>query len=133
MAVSPLSVERREQIFPTLTESQLQRISRFGTRRPVKDGEILFRQGDDKAHFFVVLQGALDVVQPQGETETLIVRHEPGNFTGETAMLAGRRALATGRFRGDGEVVDIPPDRKSTRLNSSHLGISYAVFCLKKK
>src|SRR5262245_32535423 len=27
----------------------------------------------------------------------------------------------------------VPPDRKSTRLNSSHLGISYAVFCLKKK
>src|ERR1035438_10575745 len=25
------------------------------------------------------------------------------------------------------------PDRKSTRLNSSHLGISYAVFCFKKK
>src|SRR5262245_42030144 len=25
------------------------------------------------------------------------------------------------------------PNRKSTRLNSSHLGISYAVFCLKKK
>src|SRR5262245_63740600 len=25
------------------------------------------------------------------------------------------------------------PDRKSTRLNSSHLGISYAVFCLKQK
>src|SRR5436853_1646594 len=27
----------------------------------------------------------------------------------------------------------IARDRKSTRLNSSHLGISYAVFCLKKK
>src|SRR5688500_19701492 len=27
----------------------------------------------------------------------------------------------------------VPPDRKSTRLNSSHLVISYAVFCLKKK
>src|SRR5437899_9215784 len=27
----------------------------------------------------------------------------------------------------------VPIDRKSTRLNSSHLGISYAVFCLKKK
>src|SRR2546426_9060541 len=27
----------------------------------------------------------------------------------------------------------IAPDRKSTRLNSSHLVISYAVFCLKKK
>src|SRR5262245_62629846 len=29
--------------------------------------------------------------------------------------------------------LDDRPDRKSTRLNSSHLGISYAVFCLKKK
>src|SRR2546426_5185632 len=30
-------------------------------------------------------------------------------------------------------VGDEPQDRKSTRLNSSHLVISYAVFCLKKK
>src|SRR5262245_62426457 len=30
-------------------------------------------------------------------------------------------------------VLCVPRDRKSTRLNSSHLGISYAVFCLKKK
>src|SRR5256885_5879199 len=29
--------------------------------------------------------------------------------------------------------VWLDPDRKSTRLNSSHLVISYAVFCLKKK
>src|ERR1035438_6645353 len=32
-----------------------------------------------------------------------------------------------------GENTTLTPDRKSTRLNSSHLGISYAVFCLKKK
>src|SRR5437899_9346111 len=30
-------------------------------------------------------------------------------------------------------LLEAAPDRKSTRLNSSHLGISYAVFCLKKK
>src|SRR5258705_6951210 len=36
---------------------------------------------------------------------------------------------ASARFRRKCE----EPDRKSTRLNSSHLGISYAVFCLKKK
>src|SRR5262245_64985426 len=36
---------------------------------------------------------------------------------------------------GAGEHHEAAPgeDRKSTRLNSSHLGISYAVFCLKKK
>src|SRR5207249_7248131 len=30
-------------------------------------------------------------------------------------------------------VLQFPSDRKSTRLNSSHVSISYAVFCLKKK
>src|SRR5207253_9171672 len=30
-------------------------------------------------------------------------------------------------------VADVTEDRKSTRLNSSHVAISYAVFCLKKK
>src|SRR3989475_5457792 len=33
----------------------------------------------------------------------------------------------------NGEIGDICADRKSTRLNSSHSQISYAVFCLKKK
>src|SRR5205814_3024261 len=33
----------------------------------------------------------------------------------------------------NGNYQAMRPDRKSTRLNSSHLGISYAVFCLKKK
>src|SRR5262245_63679213 len=32
-----------------------------------------------------------------------------------------------------GRADEAEQDRKSTRLNSSHLGISYAVFCLKKK
>src|SRR5207253_4164191 len=35
--------------------------------------------------------------------------------------------------RGDQLVELAPLDRKSTRLNSSHVAISYAVFCLKKK
>src|SRR2546426_8396160 len=34
---------------------------------------------------------------------------------------------------GESASYRIPRDRKSTRLNSSHLVISYAVFCLKKK
>src|SRR2546430_12678413 len=36
-------------------------------------------------------------------------------------------------WRGDGGLKDRDGDRKSTRLNSSHSQISYAVFCLKKK
>src|SRR5690625_5521258 len=41
--------------------------------------------------------------------------------------LSGREVAEVGGNRGRAE------DRKSTRLNSSHVAISYAVFCLKKK
>src|SRR5690348_17605241 len=41
-----------------------------------------------------------------------------------------RRGVAEQVFRRG---VDVEEDRKSTRLNSSHPSISYAVFCLKKK
>src|SRR5947199_3566452 len=44
-------------------------------------------------------------------------------------------AFAVGQVDADDhvELPDGERDRKSTRLNSSHLGNSYAVFCLKKK
>src|SRR5262245_62644272 len=38
-----------------------------------------------------------------------------------------------GKLNVSDNCLDRHVDRKSTRLNSSHLGISYAVFCLKKK
>src|SRR3989442_8486094 len=42
----------------------------------------------------------------------------------------GRAARLVGP---DHDLLDVVEDRKSTRLNSSHVRISYAVFCLKKK
>src|SRR3989442_9241686 len=44
-----------------------------------------------------------------------------------------RQRSAQGHQRAGVRRVLFRSDRKSTRLNSSHLGISYAVFCLKKK
>src|SRR5262245_64610810 len=43
------------------------------------------------------------------------------------------RGLADGFHHLESRFAFLVADRKSTRLNSSHLGISYAVFCLKKK
>src|SRR2546430_8991356 len=50
---------------------------------------------------------------------------------GDALPDAEARFLSIGDFDNDGD-VDLT-DRKSTRLNSSHSQISYAVFCLKKK
>src|SRR5262245_66568871 len=57
--------------------------------------------------------------------------HDALPILGQLGGPAGRGAAGLPRRAGrrPGGVRD----RKSTRLNSSHLGISYAVFCLKKK
>src|SRR5688572_32446683 len=55
-----------------------------------------------------------------------------GRGRGETPRRARGRGTAAGA-RGQVPVGGARGDRKSTRLNSSHSQISYAVFCLKKK
>src|SRR5262245_18919240 len=56
------------------------------------------------------------------------IDHHPGNALYGAVNWLDLSAAACGEM-----VFDLIGDRKSTRLNSSHLGISYAVFCLKKK
>src|SRR3712207_7042011 len=53
---------------------------------------------------------------------------EIGGYCGKSAIYLGAAAAERGTV-----VYSVDQDRKSTRLNSSHANISYAVFCLKKK
>src|SRR5690606_41302505 len=64
-----------------------------------------------------------------------LVRLRGDVFGGVTAaVIALPLALAFGVASGAGAIAGLyGADRKSTRLNSSHVKISYAVFCLKKK
>src|SRR2546426_8407096 len=64
--------------------------------------------------------------EPQAPRENPVLRELRGDRPRRDA--APRERAADG-----GEAPDPAGDRKSTRLNSSHLVISYAVFCLKKK
>src|SRR2546427_9289587 len=73
----------------------------------------LFRSGD--AHVRVVR------VRVDHEGDDLVRDPREPDLVGERAQLEERR------------LGEEPADRKSTRLNSSHSQISYAVFCLKKK
>src|SRR3712207_7588925 len=61
-------------------------------------------------------------------------RHQPaaGGARPPRGVARGDPRRRQGGVPPLGQVAD-PEDRKSTRLNSSHANISYAVFCLKKK
>jgi thioredoxin reductase (NADPH) len=101
---------RRDQMFPRLSAPQLARLERLGQRRRVQRGEILFEQGQASPEFFVILSGALEIVQPADGKEVPITVHHAGEFTGEANMLSGRRALVRGRIAEDGEVLVITPE-----------------------
>src|SRR5690625_6620325 len=86
---------------------------------PVYEGEFALASFNPRALMALLDLPELDMASPQALTHV---------------------ALST-RFAGDTEQVALNPlnieldetDRKSTRLNSSHVAMSYAVFCLKKK
>jgi len=100
----------QEQAFPALTPSQIDRIRPIGQIRQTKVGEILFEPGDTTVPFFVLLSGALEIVQPTVTGERLIVTHQAGSFTGEMTMISGRGALARGRVTAAGEFIELTPE-----------------------
>src|SRR5438034_5548761 len=79
----------------------------------------------------------------QPTKNVVVVADRLGAGTGEVVMCAygkaARSAIGNQEMSIEAAVVgivdrvDLAEDRKSTRLNSSHTVISYAVFCLKKK
>ncbi len=110
MKTQDLVAQRRDQIFPRLSEAQIARLLPLGTRRPFRRGEILFDQGSSDSRFYIVLSGELEVVRPLLDHEEPVVVHVAGEFTGETNLLTGRRTLVRCRGATDGEALELHRD-----------------------
>ena len=104
------SSDVRSEAFPVLTTNQINRIRPASKVRKVQVGDILFEPGDSDIPFFVLLTGGLEIVQPALQGERLIVKHGPGQFTGEITMISGRRSLARGRVTEAGEFLEMSSD-----------------------
>jgi thioredoxin reductase (NADPH) len=96
---APSALDAATQIFPTLTPAQIARLRPAGQVRKVEPGEILFKPGDTEVPFFVLLSGAMEIVQPgmDGAAERPITPHAAGEFTGEISMISGQRCLVRRR------------------------------------
>jgi thioredoxin reductase (NADPH) len=107
---APSALDARTQAFPVLTAAQIDRVRPGGKLRKVEPGEILFRPDDTGVPFFVLLSGGLEIVQPSLAGERLIVKHGPGEFTGEIFMISGQRCLVSGRVTEAGEFIEVSGD-----------------------
>ncbi|MCU1430194.1 MAG: thioredoxin reductase [Actinomycetia bacterium] len=95
--------------FPTLSDAQIERLRAYGTERNVEAGDVLFAETDQSYDFFVVLQGAVDIVRRSWDQQDgFIARHGPGRFIGELSLVTGQRPYLTARVVEAGRVLQIP-------------------------
>src|SRR5271166_1555205 len=91
-----MAIEKNEQMFPKLGETEIARLRPFGQERLTEAGEIVFKPGDTNVNLYVVLEGDIEIRSASGKTDDVVVLHEPGEFSGEVNMLSGRPSLVIG-------------------------------------
>src|ERR1700682_1938727 len=92
--------------FPRLSRTQIDALRPWGRVRSIAPGDVLFQEGDRGFSFYVVLDGAVEIVEQSRGTPHVVTVHEPGEFTGDVDTLSGRAALVTGRATALGEVLE---------------------------
>jgi thioredoxin reductase (NADPH) len=95
--------------FPVLPPGDIAALSARGHRRPMHAGDTLFTEGDRNRSFFLIVDGAVEIVEHSRGTPHQITVHRPGQFTGDIDVLSGRAVLVTGRAIEDGSVVELSP------------------------
>jgi thioredoxin reductase (NADPH) len=101
------TVSRPERLFPKLTPAQLARVTAHGRQRSTARGEVLVEVGDRIVPCFVVVAGKVQALQVSNGTETLIVTHGPGSFSGEANLISGRPSMARLRVSEPGDVIEL--------------------------
>ncbi len=104
--------EIRSTRAPMLRTDQIEILKRYGHTRKTEVGDVLFRAGDTRNDFIVILEGAAKVGDDFAgeELRTIGVFHE-GRFLGELNMLTGQAMYLTGVVSEAGEVLSIPRER----------------------
>ena len=81
---------RRDQMFPVLEPTEIERLARFGERKSYAVDARIFTTGEVAPGAFVILSGRAESSQHRLDRTEPIVTHGPGSFMGELAQLGGR-------------------------------------------
>ena len=100
-----------ERMFPSLKPDQIDRLAAHGRVRSVEPGQVLVEAGTLNTRFFTVRAGRLLIVREPGANEQIVAPLGPGQFTGETSLLTGRRGLVQIRVSGPGTVIELERDQ----------------------
>jgi|SRR5581483_9521544 len=120
----PATDSRQEQMFPKLTQPEINRLRRFGQVRRYVSGEALFVTGDIAPGMYVLIRGSVRVTRrdPLGHVEP-IVEQGPGEFVAEVGQLSGQPAFVDVHAVDDVEALLIPPQElRALMIEEPELG-----------
>ncbi len=98
---------QQNMAFPRLGDAEIAALTPIAARQHLQDGEPLFEAGERRGGFFVVLAGAVEIVDRSGDEPRTLTVHQPGEFTGDIDILSRRRPVVSAVARGDTEVLHI--------------------------
>ncbi|TPN83581.1 cyclic nucleotide-binding domain-containing protein [Mesorhizobium sp. CU2] len=122
--VSPTIANRRDQMFPILTDADIERMRRFGEARSYAAGEHMVTAGTVSPGLILILSGKADITQAGGlSPREAIVTYGPGNFIGELAQLSNRPSLVNAEAASPVEAIVIPSQRlRDLMVQEANLG-----------
>jgi CRP-like cAMP-binding protein len=97
--------------YPRLSGQQLAAVAAYGQRRPTRQGEVLYDQGEEGYDFVVVLDGRVALLGGYGGEQHLVGVHGPRRFLGELGLLSGQEAVLAAVVLERGEVLVVPLER----------------------
>ena len=97
---------KKVPIFSQLERRPLERLAKLMNTRPVRAGEVIIKEGDQAAGFFVISSGKAEVVRgADGDNPEVLATLGSGDFFGEMALFEGFPRNATVRAVEDTECL----------------------------
>jgi thioredoxin reductase (NADPH) len=110
-----------------LSATELSEVAAFGVEQSTTVGQLLFKAGESSYDLFVVLEGEVEVVRPDGTDAIPIATYGPGGFVGELNLLTGQRRTLDCRVTHSGRVLVIA-EKEFRRLMSSRPALAEVIF-----
>jgi thioredoxin reductase (NADPH) len=97
-------------LFPRLTQEQIDYLAEIGTPVTFARGEVVFEHGQRETPLYVVVSGAIDVIDHAPEGDRYFAQCRPGTFAADISMFTGEPTLAAGYAAEPTSLVALPPE-----------------------
>lgn len=97
--------------YPILSPSQIAQLQKYGEEQSTQVSDVLFQVGDKDYDWFVIIAGALEIVNNADTNPEILAVRTAGQFLGEISLLTGQTAFLTARVQEAGTVLKISAEK----------------------